>query len=166
MFASLIFAAALLGPPHVVVPRENVTEGKLPSMESAEAMAKELLVAIQADDAASVSQYFFPKAEFTRLKDIPRPWEYHAKLMGWYVDDVSKKHREVKDAGALTYEGFKPGGCKWKAKGTEANRIAYWSCWKAKILARDATNKAVSIEIRAMINWGTTWYVTHLGPIP
>ena len=62
---------------------------------------------------------------------------------------------------------FKKGYCKWKAVNSEYNHIAYWSCYKSQIQVKDEITGNISyIKLKAMINWGQEWKVTHLGPIP
>jgi hypothetical protein len=62
----------------------------------------------------------------------------------------------------LKYVSFKRGGCKWKAIGTEYNKIAYWSCYRNRMIAL-ADGKKIDLDLRTLINWGDKWYITHLG---
>jgi hypothetical protein len=156
----LILAAA------IAIPAENQSKGEMPGVEPAVEMAKRLLAAVQADDPKAVADDFFPAEPFDALKAIAKPGDYYAQLRKWYEDDVHKEHARIKDLGPLTFDGFRAGGCKWKAKGTEANSIPYWSCYSNRYFAKTAAGKKVDFGLRAMINWGKTWYVTHLLPLP
>lgn len=147
------------------VPPENLKKGTMPSDGPAEAMARRILEAIVADRPDDVQDAFFPADPFDALKAIARPREYHDQLVKWYTADIHREHARIKNLGPLTFDGFKVGSCKWKAVGTEANKIAYWSCYRNHFYAKGPKDR-VTFDLRAMINWGTAWYVTHLGPIP
>jgi hypothetical protein len=164
----------------VTTPPENLAKGAMPPLAPAEAMAKRLLDAIVADDPDAVRDAFFPREPFLELKAIQKPGDYWDQLMSWFVADVHREHERLKPLGKLAFDSFAKGGCVWKDKGSEANKIAYWSCYKNRFYARPvvapeptATGakaakkpERVEIQLRAMINWGADWYVTHLGPIP
>jgi hypothetical protein len=158
--------------PPPATPPENAAKGTLPDLASAEAMAKRLLAAIVAGDADAAVAAFFPRAPFLALKAIKSPGDYHDQLVRWFRADVQREHERVKSLGPLVFDGLRKGGCVWKEKGSEANAIAYWSCYKSRFFARPATPPAgkapqrLEFQLRAMINWGSDWYVTHLGPIP
>lgn len=148
-----------------VIPEENLSKKTRPKLEPAEAMAARLLVAIAKDDAKSVVDEFFPKDAFRALKDIKDPDAYHTQLVKWFAADIHKEHLRLKDLGPLVYDGFKAGNCVWRDKGSEGNRIAYWSCYRNKFYAK-SSNGRQELDLKVMINWGPQWYVTHLGPIP
>jgi hypothetical protein len=135
-------------------------------MTSAEEAARRLLDAILADKPDAVLDLFFPEGPFDALKDIAAPSRYHKQLVAWFVADVHKEHAKLKEATKLAYDGFVPGSCKWKEVGTEANKIPYWSCYRNKFFGKTEAGKRVEFELRAMINWGQSWYVTHLGKPP
>ena len=66
----------------------------------------------------------------------------------------------------MTFDTFRLGGCKWKEVNSEANKIPYWSCYGNRFSAKTAAGKKVDFGVRAMINWGKIWYVTHLLKVP
>lgn len=152
----------------LAVPAENVAPGQLLPKDSAEALSKQLLAAVQADDPSLAKDQFFPAEPFDQLKAIAKPREYWNQLMKWYDADIHREAARVKDKGPLTFDGFRFGGCKWKAKGSEGNAIAYWSCYSNHFYAKTtgAKPERLDFKLRAVINWGATWYVTHFGPIP
>lgn len=149
----------------VDVPKENRSRGEMPGMAAAGAMAELLVKAIDADDVKMAQGAFFPPEPFNVLKGIERPGEYFEQLRAWFEADVHRLHNRFKGAGSLTFESFKEGACRWKPVGSEANSLPYWSCSRNRILAHGAKAPA-EIDVRTMINWGSSWYVTHLGPIP
>ena len=145
------------------VPEENVTQGSPPAASAAEAGAKELIAAIAAGDPARARGFFFPADAFDLVKDLPVPARYHRKLVGWYDEDIMKEHRRFRK-GDWRFEKLELGRCRWKEKGTEGNKLPYWSCRGNFVTATDGNRKR-RFEIRVLINWGRNWYVTHLGPI-
>lgn len=155
--------------PDIPVPLENQSAGTMPGWDAAETMARSVVEAILKDDPALASDRFFPETAFLALKDMPGARNYHKKLVAWYEADIHREHARVKggfaDLGKVRFGSFKKGYCKWKAPGTEHNFIGYWSCYRNSVVVGDGT-KTMPIDLRAMINWGTAWHVTHLGPMP
>lgn len=151
--------------PPADVPIENQIKGTLPPMDAADRMAQKILDGISKNDPDSIVDQFFPLAPFLQLKGIADPTTYHQQLIQWYVADIHREHLRLKDQMPLVFKSFKKGTCRWMAPKTEANRIPYWSCYRNQVIAT-GTKGEVVIPIKAMINWGTNWYVTHLGPIP
>jgi len=145
------------------IPKENLTPGTPPSDSSAVEGAARLLAALQSNDKAQAADFFFPKAAFDLVKDMPVPERYWKKLYRWYGEDIATEHGRFK-SGEWTVESIALGRCKWKAPGTEGNKVAYWSCRGNFVTARSGDRKR-RFEIRVLINWGDKWYVTHLGPI-
>ena len=82
----------------------------------------------------------------------------------WYEEDVHKERENLGRFDELTFERFQIGYCTWQEEQTEGNLLPYWSCRHNRIYARK-DSRPVTIEIHAMINWGTNWYVVHLGPV-
>lgn len=158
--ASFLLAAGLQ------VPEENQKKGELPPPDTAVLMAKRILDAIQADDEKGVADDFFPAEPFDGLKAMPKPGDYYKQLVKWYEADLHKEHERVKGLGPLTFDTFRLGGCKWKEVNSEANKIPYWSCYGNRFSAKTAAGKKVDFGVRAMINWGKIWYVTHLLKVP
>ena len=109
---------------------------------------------------------FFPADAFDLVKGIKDPGAYHKQLVSWFAADLDKERARLKAGAPWTIESFKLGFCKWKEKGSEANALPYWSCYKSKVKLKNAKNESNIVEIRALINWGTQWYPTHLLPIP
>ncbi len=163
LVALVASASASAAEPDVVVPPENAAKGALPSLAGAEELAKRLLAAITADAPGDVEPLFFPRAPFLALKAIPKAGDYHAKLVAWFEDDLKLEHDRVKGLGPLEFDGFKAGGCKWKDAGTEYNKIAYWSCYRSRFFAKGGRTR-LTFPLATVINWGPSWYVTHLRP--
>ncbi len=147
------------------VPAENQTAGKTPDVSTFEAKAATLLNAIEKNDPDSALPVFFPKEAFVQLKAIDKPEAYYEQLVTWFREDIAREHERLVVQDPLTFAGLKPGSCKWKAKGSEANSIPYWSCSKTQILVK-VGKKTETLTVHARINWGKDWFITHLGPIP
>jgi hypothetical protein len=148
-----------------VIPPENQDETLKAQIESFDPEAQRLLTALGKGAFADVKDLFFPEAAFLQLKAIAKPADYYSQLVKWYEQDFTREQARFKGRGPLVFKAIKGGSCKWKAPQTEANRIPYWSCYKRKI-ELTAAGKSEIIEVRALINWGRQWYITHLGPIP
>ena len=145
-----------------VVPSQNKEMGTMPPFDNAETLAHSLFTALQNNDTNTARGLFFPEAEFIALKDIKDAKGYYKQLLDELDRDVSKQHTQLKTYKDLKYVSIKRGGCKWKAIGSEYNKIAYWSCYRNRILAT-AENKQIQLDLKTLINWGDKWYITHLG---
>jgi hypothetical protein len=178
MLACQAFAAETAAPkrirtpeprPDIPVPAENQAPGTMPSLDGADVMSKAILDAIKKDDPAAAADRFFPSQPFLALKDMPGAANYHKQLVKWYEADIHREHARlknlVKDITTIEYDRFAKGSCKWKAPGTEHNFIGYWSCYRNRMMVKDGP-KSIAVDVRAMINWGSAWHVTHLGPMP
>lgn len=148
--------------PPTTTPQENQVQGKRPDFKSAESMSERIVSAIRYGDAKSQENLFFPRDAFMALKDIPDAAKYYDQLIQEFEGHVRRQHLRFKTSTELKFQKFKPGFCKWKAVGTEYNKIPYWSCYRSEITALDG-DKTVTIPVKVMINWGANWYVTHLG---
>lgn len=148
-----------------VIPPENKDEALKAQIESFDPGAQRLLTALEKGTFADVKDLFFPEAPFLQLKAIAKPADYYSQLVKWYEQDFTREQARFKGRGPLVFKAIKGGSCKWKAPQTEANRIPYWSCYRRKIELTAAGQNEV-VEVRALINWGRQWYITHLGPIP
>lgn len=146
----------------LVVPSQNKEMGTLPPMDTVDALAQSLFTALQNNDTKNSHSLFFPEAEFAVLKDIKDPLAYYKQLLDEYDRDINKQHTQLQIYKDLKYVSWKKGGCKWKAVGSEYNKIAYWSCYRNRIIAETAGQK-IEIDIRTLINWGDKWFITHLG---
>ncbi|MBI2894517.1 MAG: hypothetical protein HYY06_13275 [Deltaproteobacteria bacterium] len=147
------------------VPSENRERGTTPSPATAEAWAPRLLEAIKADDPSGVLDVFFPAAAFDIVKAMADPARYHRRLVAWYEEDLHIEHDRFPDVADLSFDRFQMGRCTWQERGSEGNRIPYWSCRHNFLHARSTTGRRRAFEIRVMINWGQSWHITHLGPI-
>lgn len=138
----------------------------LTQIQSFEAKARTLVAALSTGEleADEVKKVFFPLDIFISLKAIDKPENYHKKLVEWYVADLKRERARLNTP--LEFEGFQLGSCKWKEKGSEYNRVPYWSCYKSKITMRDKEKVSVQLEVRTLINFGNEWFITHLGPVP
>ncbi len=146
------------------IPKENRNKLPLSTIEPFDARAKDIVAAIKKNRSDEVLVYFFPEKAFESLKDIKWPSVYYKKLIKWYKADISREQERFKGK-TLEFKTVKMGRCKWKEKGSEYNKIPYWSCYRNKILV-SSEGKEATIDLGTVINWGTQWYVTHLGPIP
>ncbi len=126
-------------------------------------LLKNLNGQVAAEDAQTL---FFPAEPFNQVKGIKDPGAYHKQLVSWFAKDLQREGERLKAGAPWVVESFKLGSCKWKEKGSEANALPYWSCYKSKLKLKNAKNESNLVEIRALINWGDRWWITHLGPIP
>lgn len=147
------------------VPPENQ---KKPPIESISSYDPKPLIAQLNQPTSEVewNTLFFPAAAFDQVKGIKDPGAYHKQLLKWFAADIKREHERLKPAGPWEVDSFKLGSCKWKEKGSEANALPYWSCYKSKLKIKNAKGESNLVEVRALINWGNQWYITHLGPIP
>ncbi len=146
-------------------PVENQQKGDVKAIRNFNSQAKRIFESTVSDDADAVKDTFISESAFAAIKDMPGSAAYYSKLTNWYKQDLKKEHERLKGLKDLKFDSFKLGFCKWKAAGSEYNKIPYWSCYKSQILAK-TKDKTHSIAVKVMINWGEEWYVTHLGPIP
>ena len=146
------------------VPPENSAMPPREAIHDFALRAQRLVSAIDAGKADDVKDLFFPKDAFAILKDIKGAMTYYEQLVGWYGLDIAREHEAHK--GPLTFVSFRTGPCVWKKVGSEYNKIPYWSCYRNKITVKDAGQKEIVIPIKTMINWGSEWYITHMGPMP
>ena len=141
-FVVILWATSVFGQDSSIPP-ENTTMPKRDAIHDFDARAKRLLAAIDANKPDDVKDLFFPSEAFAKLKEMKGAMAYYDKLVSWFL---------------------RP--CAWKKAGSEYNKIPYWSCYRNKIIAKDAKQQEVSINVKTLINWGDEWYVTHFGPIP
>ena len=151
-------------PAEPVVPAENQEKGEPPDASTAEEGARLLFEAIKQDDPTLAVDFFFPAAAFDIVKNMDDPSNYYGKLEKWYEEDIHAEHGRYFGTSAMEFDSFEMGGCTWKEPMTQGNKIPYWSCRNSRIIVRSGTKK-FDYRIRALINWGTRWYVIHLGPI-
>jgi hypothetical protein len=149
----------------LLIPAENKDQALKAQIEDFDPKAQRLLTALEKGSFAEVKDLFFPEAAFLELKAIAKPADYYSQLVKWYEQDFAREQARFKGRGPLVFKAMKGGSCKWKAPQTEANRIPYWSCYRRKI-ELTAAGQSETLELRALINWGRQWYITHLGPIP
>ncbi|MBW2262533.1 MAG: hypothetical protein JRG91_11215 [Deltaproteobacteria bacterium] len=147
-----------------VVPVENQEKNVPPDAASAEEGARLLFEAIKKDDPALAEEFFFPAAAFDLVKNMDDASNYHRKLETYYEEDVHAEHGRYFGVKAMEFDSFELGGCTWKEPLTQGNKLPYWSCRNSRIIVRTGTKK-FDYRIRALINWGSKWYVIHLGPI-
>lgn len=147
------------------IPVQNQSKPAIDSIKAydAEALIKNLNGEGTETDATTL---FFPADAFDQVKGIKDPGAYHKQLVSWFAADLKREGERLKAGAPWALDSFKLGSCKWKEKGTEANALPYWSCYKSKLKLKNAKNETNLVEIRALINWGDQWYPTHLGPIP
>lgn len=149
------------------IPPENQQQGTPAAVQAFDGKAQRLLDVFASGEVSAADDIFFPREVFKELKAIAKPDAYYQELMKRYRADLMAEHQKAKGT-PLTFVSFKLGSCKWKAKGTEANSIPYWSCYRSKIKVKAGEGPAAKtsdIEIRTLINWGKDWYITHLHPM-
>lgn len=156
-------AASAAEPQGTRIPKQNTQKGPMPKKESALEGSKRLLRAYKTGEINSAMEFFFPAKPFEIVKDSANPTKYYKKLMDWYTEDISLESPRLK-GNDWQVEDIQMGACKWKAPGTEGNKIGYWSCTRNTVTVV-AGEKKRRFEIRVLINWGTNWYITHLRPI-
>ena len=144
-------------------PPENASKGEIPSSDSALTGARNLLDGYVSDNVEKAMSFFFPADAFNIVKDSPNPARYHRKLVDWYKEDFDQERKRF-STGDWKVDDISLGTCKWKAPGTEANKVGYWSCSRNSVSVSSNGQKR-RFEIHVLINWGQTWYVTHLGPV-
>ncbi len=165
LFFFLVLQSTSLWGEEFIIPVENQQQDQRASIQNFDDKARRLLVAIGEGRFESVRDLFFPEPAFLQLKAIAKPLDYYRQLTTWYQNDFKKEVERFKGRGPLQFKALRGGSCQWKAAQSEANKIPYWSCYKKKIDVQTVDN-IETIEIRALINWGSEWYITHLGPIP
>jgi hypothetical protein len=158
---AIALALSLLAPGEV--PPENREKGERPAPDSGVEGASLLLSALADGNPSLAHGFFFPAEAFDLVKDLPVPGRYYRKLLAWYDEDIRAEHRRFR-GGDWQVAELRFGNCKWKEPGSEGNKLPYWSCYRNLLVAEDGDRKR-RLEIRAMINWGQSWYVTHLGPV-
>lgn len=167
MLLGVLLATELLATEKTVpvIPEQNQ---KKPAIETIKPYDPEPLIRNLNGDgsAADASTLFFPAEAFDQVKGIKDPGAYHKQLVSWFAADLVREREGLKAGAPWSLDSFKLGFCKWKEKGTEANALPYWSCYRSKLKLKNAKNETKQVEIRVLINWGTQWYPTHLGPIP
>lgn len=166
MLLTLLLAAEIAGA-KPEIPQQNQTKSK-PKLETIEAYDPQPLLD-QLNKPSSEEEWnplFFPADAFDRVKGIKDPGAYHKQLLKWFAADIQRESSRLQTGGPWQVDSFKLGFCKWKEKGSEANALPYWSCYKSKLKLKNAKGETNLVEVRALINWGPRWYITHLGPIP
>jgi hypothetical protein len=161
--AGALAIAAAAPPATPLVPIENAVRGTPPPAAGAERGARLLLESIKADDPSIAAGFFFPAAAFDLVKAMAVPGRYHRKLVAWYAEDIRAEHARFRDP-SWQLQAFALGRCRWQEIGTEGNALPYWSCRGSRVTARSG-ERTRSFDIHVLINWGASWYVTHLGPI-
>ncbi|MBC7661017.1 MAG: hypothetical protein H7249_15070 [Chitinophagaceae bacterium] len=162
---AFFLAATAAVPSPAVVPDQNIHKPVLASIEAYDPAP--LLQTINGETPlANSPSLFFPADAFDQVKGIKDPGAYHKQLLKWFASDLEREKTRLGKGAPWTVDTFKLGFCKWKEKGTEANALPYWSCYKSKLKLKNAKGENDTLDIRVLINWGTTWYITHLGALP
>jgi hypothetical protein len=159
-----IHAGPAVEPAEPVIPAGNQEKGVPPDASTAREGARLLFEAIKQDDPSLAGEFFFPAAAFDLVKNMDDPSNYYRKLETWYAEDIHAEHGRYFGVSAMQFESFEMGGCTWKEPLTQGNRLPYWSCRNSRIIARSGKKK-FDFRIKSLINWGSRWYVIHLGPI-
>ncbi|MBN2803666.1 MAG: tetratricopeptide repeat protein [Deltaproteobacteria bacterium] len=145
------------------IPLQNSKKTTPPSFDTLNEKIKILANNFNTDPATAANDLFFPKEPFLILKDSKNPAKYYRQLLKWYNEDIKNESKNFK-ANEWEFVKFEPGSCKWKAPGTEFNKIGYYSCVKNSVTLKNK-DEIKKFEINVLINWGNNWYITHLGKI-
>lgn len=160
------FAQRRRAVPNVAVPAENAASltrsSTRPAPTSAEAAARRIFAAIVADTPATVHDTFFPRDPFLVLKGIDDPGHYHDVLLRHFDRDIHALHAELTRRGTPVFDRFQfSTRATWQPIRSEANALPYWAVRHSVVHYRIGNTRG-QFEIKVFINWGTTWYVTHL----
>lgn len=152
--------------PNIPIPAENAASlahpSTRPSTTTAEAAARRIFNAIVADTPNTVHDTFFPRDPFLVLKGIDDPGHYHEVLLRHFDRDIHALHTELTRRGTPTFDRFQfSTRATWQAIRSEANALPYWAVRHSVVHYRVGNSRG-EFEIKVFINWGTTWYVTHL----
>jgi hypothetical protein len=145
------------------VPSENQIQGKEPPA-GLDTFISKVCSQLVAPPQGKIEDLFFPRDPFIQLKDIPQSGKYFDKLVEEFRADWQRAAKTISDATRGWQCGaVKKGYCKWKAVGSEYNKIPYWSCYRSNITVSDNKGKKETIPLKVIINWGKEWYITHMG---
>lgn len=166
-FAALIGAgAAPVAAEDAALPSENRATlspaQARPSEASAQALGRQLLAALVADDPSLARAEFFPREAFMQVKAMARPERYWDRLYARYELDVHTLHRtrpELAQAEFVKLELKRRGG--WVRAREEGNRLPYWAARHALLHYR-VGSQLHKLELRVLISWGARWYLIHL----
>jgi hypothetical protein len=166
------------------IPAENHSQGKIPEWSSAETLAKNLVQLYNQTAALKPSAepqtgkskrreltpeslaLFFPRGPFIQLKALPDPGTYHDQLLQEFAHHLQAQQSSLQSFLPITYASLEKGSCKWKKPQSEYNHIAYWSCYRSRLKFTDAKGGSHELPVKTLINWGTQWFITHLGLPP
>lgn len=158
--------------PSIPIPPENgrrlTAPAPRPPPGDVEARARRLFEALKQGTPGAIAaaeDFFLPREPFIAIKDMSGAERYFRALTRWYREDIATYRARRSDWSTARFEGFTLSRrCAWMARGREANRLPYWSCYGSTL--RVAFGPRVErFDVRVMIHWGQRWYTTHLGPI-
>lgn len=132
-----------------------------------EQRAKALWQAIVADDPSIAMPFFFPKAAYLQVKDIPDAGsDFEKRLVAAYEEDIHQLHGKLgTNPSSATFTSITvPNTAQWIDPGGEYNKIGYWRVYGTKI-SYTAAGKKQDLTIASMISWRGQWYVVHLTSI-
>lgn len=138
-----------------------------PAVGDLAARAQTLVDALNGDAGANGEPLFLQREPFLAIKDMRGAAGYFATLLRWYARDIEAMRAELpRGAGRWAVARVELSSrCVWMTEGREANRLPYYSCYGSRlVLARNGREHTVRLNV--LINWGASWYVTHLGAIP
>ena len=133
-----------------------------PPVGTATERARLLVRAIRENKSDVATPFFYPRAEFPKVKAIKDPDGYFRQLMKVYLGDVAIMRKGLSRPDTIEFVEFKLSGARrWVEKFKEANKRPYWAAYKSMIVVRD-NGKRKTLPVRVMISWEGQWYVTHL----
>jgi hypothetical protein len=133
------------------------------------AHSQDLWAAIVADDPSKASAFFFPRAAYLQLKDVPNAEaDFQHRLVAFFLLDVHAAHALL-GAGAagaqLVGVDVPTAAAVWVLPGGEQNRIPYYRVYGTRVTYTEG-GSIRSFGIFSMLSWRGQWYVIHLGPNP
>lgn len=133
-----------------------------PPLGDLETRAAQLLDAIVHDDPARAMGLFLPREAFAVIKAVRQPDPLYDRLVRAYERDIHALHKRLPD---ITQARFVRVSLSHRRSFVrvreEANLLPYWA-QRHNTLVYKAGSKTHTIELRVLIAWNNTWYLTHL----
>jgi hypothetical protein len=155
---------ATLSLPSISCHRSSAVDNSAPPLwdDDVQQRAKGLFAAIVADDPSLAEPFWFPRAPFIPLKDVPDPPRYWDTLHHTYATDIHIEHGARASWEGATFDRFELGPeTKWIVPGEEYNTTGYYRSLHCTLRYR-VGDSAESIPLEAAITWQGRWFVTHL----
>ena len=174
VIASLLAAVALPGSHAQPAAAGDVPAHNSPSLRTAPPMppfaeadlerARTLLRGIVADDPEMAAAAYLPRPAFALIKGVANPDSIYDRLMREFTADVHALHADVPADARFERLEFSRRR-SWVVVREEANRLPYWSARRNQLFySTEVNGRRVerAIEVRTLITWDDSWYITHL----